>query len=329
MDEDHPEYTEFGIKIHKLRFTLKVQRRQQQQNRGQDDDPSPLGAAAAVADGGVRPNEAREAGRRAPNRSSSRASSLADSLRLLDLDPTAGSRRGLYYRRCGNSEGPARFPKTTPATDGPAASRSANWEFEGFYNSPSALVSPTTRVATPSSSGYGSTAPSSAALSRSDSFSGQHHQPQAPEARVRGRLALPSADDSVYSDVYSTIDEEEGVGADPFEDVTDVPKCKPPKPPVESVGAGSGATSGTHHSKTPSNASSTSTLPAAAQGRSRSSSQTTLSRFDFPSPEGDQQRGSSPPPLPPRTSQCRPPARPPYPSSIVRAVQQITQPIAR
>jgi hypothetical protein len=34
-----------------------------------------------------------------------------------------------------------------------------------------------------------------------------------------------------------------------------------------------------------------------------------------------------PPPLPPRISNCRPPARPPYPSSIVRAVQEITKPL--
>ena len=33
------------------------------------------------------------------------------------------------------------------------------------------------------------------------------------------------------------------------------------------------------------------------------------------------------PPLPMRSSKCRPPARPPYPSSLVRAVQEITQPL--
>jgi hypothetical protein len=36
-----------------------------------------------------------------------------------------------------------------------------------------------------------------------------------------------------------------------------------------------------------------------------------------------------PPPIPPRMSSFRAPARPPYPSSIVRAVQEITGPLNR
>jgi hypothetical protein len=117
--EEQPEYTEFGIKIHKFRLTFKVQKHPNQQ-QPQDE----------TADDPDRP------GRANISRQNSTASSVADSLRLLDLDPSARSRRPLYPE---------------------SATRTANWEFQGFY-SPA-------RTSTPSS-GY-----SSAAVSRCDILS--------------------------------------------------------------------------------------------------------------------------------------------------------------
>ena len=74
-----PEYTEFGIKIHKLRLTLKVQKRSTSEagrgGRGR------LGSSNSSSAGEVRSVR-------------SRASSTGgDSLRMLDLDSNAGSRR--------------------------------------------------------------------------------------------------------------------------------------------------------------------------------------------------------------------------------------------
>ena len=280
-EDNNPEYTEYGIKIHKLKLTLKVSRRGQQHNTPE----------AAVAEDGANTADPASEERRI-NRSASRASSIADSLRMLDLDPRAGSRRGLYYRRAD------RTTATTSRGGGSAvaSSQAANWEFEGFYNTSTAAGATPSRVATPSSSGYGSTAPSSASAMSSSLFRWPPQQPEGSGTSRRSKLV--STDDSVYSDVYSTIDENDERGGDcPFgdEDIQ-VPTCPAPKPPSS------------HHSKTPSNASSTSTLPAPPPR--------SLSR-------------SPPPPLPPRTSMCRPPALPPYPSTIVRAVQQITEPIAR
>lgn len=66
-----PEYTEFGIKIHKLRFTLKVQRR-----------PTPTPSTTSEDDRSVR------------SRTYSTASSIADSLGLglLNLEPPRSRR---------------------------------------------------------------------------------------------------------------------------------------------------------------------------------------------------------------------------------------------
>ena len=121
------------------------------------------------------------------------------------------------------------------------------------------------RTSTPSS-GYNSTS----SVSRASSFSSKR---------------LASADDSAYSEVYSTIEELSEL-ADPFDDPI------PPKNPPEA--------SKISHQKT---ASSTSTILASEHSTLRKCS--TLP----PKPA---------PPLPPRLAQCRPPARPPYPSSHVK-----------
>ena len=203
-----PEYTEFGIKIHKLRFTLKVQRR----------TPTPT--------------HSMEDGRSIRSRTYSTASSIADSLGLLNLDSGARSRR-------------------------PIASDS-NWEFYPM------------RTSTPSS-GYNSTA--SGSVSRASSFSSKR---------------LTSTDDSAYSEVYSTIDEELSELADPFD---------PPPEPETTTTAPKPTSTKCFHRKT---ASSSSTLRASTLGGN-----STLP----PKPA---------PPLPPRSNQCRPPARPPYPSTHVK-----------
>jgi hypothetical protein len=161
--EEQPEYTEFGIKIHKFRLTFKVQKHpHQQQNRANGD---------ADGDGDA---DAERPQRSTISRHNSTASSVADSLRLLDLDTSARSRRPLCPE---------------------AATRTANWEFQGFYTP--------ARTSTPSS-GY-----SSAAVSRTSSFSSR-----IPESRTS---RINSADDSAYSEVYSTIEELSEL-ADPFDD---------------------------------------------------------------------------------------------------------------
>ena len=307
---DNPEYTEFGIKIHKLRLTLKVQKHQQPQ---QQQSPQRPASSQDVYAEPVRRNTRRRA---RSTRTNSTASSLADSLKQLDLDPSAGSRRPCQER-------------------GPT--RSANWEFEGFYSGiPPPVSSPgvQTMFSTPSS-GY-----SSAAVSRTSSFSSEFQLKQLHQTQRTTRLS--SADDSVYSEVYSTIDELSEL-PDPFDDPTEnqlnlfnVKAADLHPPSTTSPPASKSATLKISHSKTPSNATavSSSTLSATSfnmnmnntQSNSRGSSQRrkvsteklvypTHSEFDFP------------PPLPPRISNCRPPARPPYPSSIVRAVQEITQPL--
>ena len=206
-----PEYTEFGIKIHKLRFTLKVQRR----------TPTPT---HSIEDGD----------RSIRSRTYSTASSIADSLGLLNLDSGARSRR-------------------------PIASDS-NWEFYPM------------RTSTPSS-GYNSTA--SGSVSRASSFSSKR---------------LTSTDDSAYSEVYSTINEELSELADPFD---------PPEPEITTTTtAPKPISTKCFHRKT---ASSSSTLRASTLGRN-----STL------------MPPNTAPPLPPRSNQCRPPARPPYPSTHVK-----------
>ena len=205
-----PEYTEFGIKIHKLRFTLKVQRR----------TPTPT---HSIEDGD----------RSIRSRTYSTASSIADSLGLLNLDSGARSRR-------------------------PIASDS-NWEFYPM------------RTSTPSS-GYNSTA--SGSVSRASSFSSKR---------------LTSTDDSAYSEVYSTINEELSELADPFDPL--------PEPEITTT-APKPISTKCFHRKT---ASSSSTLRASTLGRN-----STL------------MPPNTAPPLPPRSNQCRPPARPPYPSTHVK-----------
>lgn len=254
MEDPPPEYTEFGIKIHKFRLTFKVQKHphqqqhQQQQNETEDQEPRP---------------------QRTISRHNSTASSVADSLRLLDLDTTARSRRPLCQE---------------------GGTRTANWEFQGFY-SPA-------RTSTPSS-GY-----SSAAVSRTSSFSSR-----IPESRSS---RIHSADDSAYSEVYSTIEELSEL-ADPFDDDdvgvnVDVDDDQLPPPPTQLELARAIARS------------------KSSLGSSRSS---TLSKRSSGPPLPPKSSVPIPPPLPPRMASFRAPARPPYPSSIVRAVQEITGPLNR
>jgi len=203
-----PEYTEFGIKIHKLRFTLKVQRR----------TPTPSVAGS-------------EDGRSMRSRTSSITSTITENLGLLSFEP--------------------------PRSRRPIATES-NWE---FYS-----MNPM-RTSTPSS-GYNSTS----SVSRTSSFSSKR---------------LTSADDSAYSEVYSTIEELSEL-ADPFDEITP-PPAQPSTKPAE-----------ISHQKS---ASSTSTILA--------SNHSTLRKCSTLPPKPA-------PPLPPRLAQCRPPARPPYPSSHVK-----------
>jgi len=312
--EERPEYTEYGFKIHKLRLTLKVHKRP-----GQQDDPPRPASTSDLYSEPVRRNTRRRA---RSTRTNSTASSLADSLKQLDLDPVAGSRRPCQEK---------------------TSTKLANWEFQGFYNGVQPPVSSPgvqTMVSTPSS-GY-----SSAAVSRTSSFS---FDPQLKQLNHCPRSTrLSSADDSAYSEVYSTIDELSEL-PDPFDDPTE--GSTPPQesspifcslPPNNSPSTSKSATLKISHSKTASNVTTatTSTLSANSanmvvmatnsndSSHSRNSSQSrkasaeklyqpSHSEFDFP------------PPLPPRITNCRPPARPPYPSSIVRAVQEITKPLER
>ena len=243
--EDQPEYTEFGIKIHKFRLTFKVQKHPQQQ-RLEGDDPRP---------------------RPTVSRNNSTASSVTDSLRLLDLDPSARSRRPLCPEN---------------------ATRTANWEFQGFYSA-------TTRTSTPSS-GYGSTA-----VSRTSSFSSR-----VPESRSS---RIHSADDSAYSEVYSTIEELSEL-ADPFDDEVAEEPLPPPPSQLELAKAIAQSLTSLSSSRTSLTISQRSALPALPPKMSSVGAQ-------------------PPPPIPPRMSSFRAPARPPYPSSIVRAVQEITGPLNR
>lgn len=266
--EDHPEYTEFGIKIHKFRLTFKVQKHvQQQQLQQQQQQEQEAGLEG-------RP------GRPCISRHNSTASSVADSLRLLDLDPSARSRRPL----CPES-----------------ATRTANWEFQGFYSAPG-------RTSTPSS-GY-----SSSAVSRTSSFSSR-----VPESRTS---RLHSADDSAYSEVYSTIEEMSEL-VDPFDEeelavddvvVVDEEAFPPPPSQLEIAKAIAESQHSSVHSSRTSLTTSTLSQRSAAP---------------IPPPRACNTLAPPPPPLPPRMSALRTPARPPYPSSIVRAVQEITEALNR
>ena len=99
---------------------------------------------------------------------------------------------------------------------------------------------------------------------------------------------LTSTDDSAYSEVYSTIEELCEL-ADPFDEE---PQSQPQKQPQTA------SSIKPHHVKS---ASSSSTLIASS----------TLGRTSTLPPKPA-------PPLPPRLTQCRPPARPPYPSTHVK-----------
>ena len=173
---------------------------------------------------------------------------------------------------------------------------------------------------------------------------------------------LASNDDSIYSDVYSTINEELAELSDPFdgdneeEDAAKETKKKTnlkkgksttsllkgpakiqmPEPrhcktksmtslahemiPVGSSNAGAGSTqtilAAPMHAKSSSLLTVTPETASAAAGKFKSSQQS----LAVLAPD-------MAPPLPMRSSKCRPPARPPYPSSLVRAVQEITQPL--
>ena len=170
---------------------------------------------------------------------------------------------------------------------------------------------------------------------------------------------LASADDSVYSDVYSTINEELAELSDPFDGDNEDDDHKESKKSARrsSMRRGRSTTSllraqprpEVRHAKTKSmtslmtaqeipgerrlgdngpssNAGSTQTMLAAAAAapaaatHSKSSSTLTVTPEMLMPPD-------MAPPLPMRSSKCRPPARPPYPSSLVRAVQEITQPL--
>ena len=166
---------------------------------------------------------------------------------------------------------------------------------------------------------------------------------------------LASADDSVYSDVYSTINEELAELSDPFDgDNEDDDHGNEGKKSAKrsSMRRGRSTTSllraqprpEVRHAKTKSmtslmsaqeiaggrrlddngpssNAGSTQTMLAAATAtHAKSNSTLTVTPEMLMPPD-------MAPPLPMRSSKCRPPARPPYPSSLVRAVQEITQPL--
>lgn len=97
-NHDNPDYTEFGIKINKFRFTLKVHKRASSagSTTGSVADSSERGSVDSVSDHYSRVRMRHSAAARgrsaARPRASSSSSSIADSLRLLDLDNNAGSR---------------------------------------------------------------------------------------------------------------------------------------------------------------------------------------------------------------------------------------------
>ena len=340
-----PEFTEFGIKIHKLRLTLKVSRRRASSASSTSSRRSSI-AASDTSDlntsTGQTPIRMRPRSQPRRPRVNSSASNLSDSLRLLDLDSNAGSRRPI---------GLATSPPPANYSGSGGGSRVANWEFQGFY-------SPPIRTSTPSS-GY-----SSAAVSRTSSFSSEA---LSPAGRNPGRNSrITSTDDSVYSDVYSTI-EELAEQPDPFDEEetkekpkkkvakvkskqkakakkVDTPVVLPPTLPKMK------ATSKAKHQKTKSMTclldppapfdsgfSAAASAPSPLHKRTKSECVVDLTEPRAEPATVSRSAATSlellalgiPPPLPPRASRCRPPARPPYPSSLVRAVQTITEPLDR
>ena len=125
-----PEYTEYGIKLFPgYRLSVKLPRRSSSRSSSTSDnhnnnDDSGIDFRPRSADRGRRGGTRRaassgSAARRRQSRASSvSASSVADSLRLLDLDSNAGSRRPVVVQ-----------PQQQQSQ---AGTRSANWEFEVF-----------------------------------------------------------------------------------------------------------------------------------------------------------------------------------------------------
>ncbi len=281
---NNTDYTEFGIKIHKLRLTLKVQRRasscsngsgirQQQQQQlnssgGINVDPGHTDRHGRIRLGSEERSRAARARtqqqqqhrqpRPRPRPRPVSSSSLADdqSLRNLDLDSNAGSRRPVVRGSPAGRDSPDGAAAST--TRGGAGTRVSNWEFQvnnkinmffrtemlinffsfiffqGFY-------SPPIRTSTPSS-GY-----SSAAVSRTSSFSsdffgitnssgvnnsnnvslnpngsssGRVRHPAGTGGRLRSNSSNTDGEDSAYSEVYSTIEELSEL-ADPFDEEED------------------------------------------------------------------------------------------------------------
>ena len=154
--QQHPDYTEFGIKIHKLRFTLKVQRRASSCSNGRighhshghshghshshrgsvNVDPGRtdrhgrprLGSEDRSRVARARQQQQQQQQQQAPRRPRpASSSSLADSLRNLDLDSNAGSRRPVV-QDC--TDGAAMSSSTSSSSRGGAGTRMANWEFQ-------------------------------------------------------------------------------------------------------------------------------------------------------------------------------------------------------
>ena len=117
---NNPEYTEFGIKIHKLRLTLKVQKRSNSANGGQLQQPLNNEIEPRLRpQPRRRSSEDNRGGRRRSRASSTSSSIAADSLRMLDLDSNAGSRRPVVH---GHS--------TVSSGQRSSGTRLANWEFQ-------------------------------------------------------------------------------------------------------------------------------------------------------------------------------------------------------
>lgn len=152
-----PDYTEFGIKIHKLRLTLKVQKRASSAHSATPRSASASGGGGNI---NVNPGHYDRRGRARLNseerpRAALRASSIAArgargahprprstasdvSLRHLDLDANAGSRRPVTGASTGGGggSGPDAVDGNTGsiAATGRNGSRVANWEFQVIVN---------------------------------------------------------------------------------------------------------------------------------------------------------------------------------------------------
>ena len=204
------------------------------------------------------------------------------------------------------------------------------------------------RTSTPSS-GY-----SSAAISRTSSFSSEVASSNNMSTRQR-RLA--SADDSAYSEVYSTIEELSEL-PDPFDEKPDDAQDNDADDEGEDRGMAtlkakhpfhkkSSSVISCNHDRKKATSKSMSSLsnsganvapPSVVVSHKKTKSSTSLlenmTRHVF---HNRKTRSSTSldlpddiaPPLPPRTSKGRPPAMPPYPSSLVRAIHSITKPLSR